>query len=96
MKEIHKKVPMLFIITAVIFGGAAVYHFQQIFSTYGNPMTSMGDPLWFYVLSVLFYTITTTLHLGLYFNLIYYISKAIVVKTYGFIRNMLSLISPIA
>ena len=93
MKEIYKKVPMMFIITAIILGGAATYNFS-IFEYYGHPTMSYGDPLGFYILQYIFETLKTTIHYSFYFSVVYYLLKAIIKSTYGFIRNLLSTINP--
>ncbi|MEK4406668.1 hypothetical protein MKZ26_20090 [Sporosarcina sp. FSL K6-6792] len=96
MKEIYKKVPMLFIITTAILGGSAVFHFQLTFSTYGDPIMSMGDPLWVYIFICLFETLKTTIYYSFYFVIVYYLSKLIIQSLYVYIRNLLSTFTPTA
>lgn len=90
MKALFSKVPMMFIITAAIFGGAASYNFQLTFSTYGDPYMSMGDPLWAYIFMFLFDSIAFTIPYSFYFVVVYYLLKLIIKSLYVYIRNSLS------
>lgn len=83
MKKIFTKAPMMFIITAAIFGGAVTYSFQSYFEHYGDPELWMHDPLWFYVFMVGWNASKIAIPLIIIVGLAYYLLKFIIVKTYN-------------
>ncbi|MHC8516180.1 hypothetical protein [Sporosarcina sp. ITBMC105] len=83
MKKIFTKAPMMFIITAAIFGGAATTHYTTITYYFTAPHLIHADPLWVRVYLFLYYTIRTTIPYAFYFVVAYYLLKFVIVKTYN-------------